>query len=199
MTPNLAEALAVLGVEPGTSLVEVRTRYRELLRSNHPDGAASSMMPGEANERTISVNRAFAIVVEAIDSGDGVCVPHPSEAPVQPGPRAHEPGRNSARVGLDVEHDGDTIHLDVPAPEAFALLLDAGAAVGGIGYVDRSLGLLELIVRFEGGPSCSVLVTLQGRAFGTDAFITMESIEAAPTPSLVPVLDALIAELRLLT
>ena len=51
-------------------------------------------------------------------------------------------------------------------------------------------------MRFEGGPSCSVLITLQGRAFGTDAFCTMESIEAAPTPAIRPVVEALVEELR---
>ena len=64
-------------------------------------------------------------------------------------------------------------------------------------YIRASqLGILELIVRFEGGPSCSVLITLQGRAFGTDAFCTMDSIEAAPTPPLRPVVEALVEELR---
>jgi hypothetical protein len=62
--------------------------------------------------------------------------------------------------------------------------------------VDRNLGILEVIVRFEGGPSCSVLMTMQGRAFGTDVFISMESIEADPTPALAPVLDALLEELE---
>jgi hypothetical protein len=64
-----------------------------------------------------------------------------------------------------------------------------------VAYFDRHLGLLETVVRFEGGPTCSVLITLQGRAFGTEAFITMESIEAAPTPPIGPVVDALVDEL----
>jgi hypothetical protein len=36
-----------------------------------------------------------------------------------------------------------------------------------------------------------VLFTLQGRALGTEVFAEMESIEAAPTPPLEPVLRAL--------
>ena len=51
------------------------------------------------------------------------------------------------------------------------------------------------MVRFEGGPTCSVLITLQGRAHHTDAFCTMESIEAAPTPPIRPVVEALVDEL----
>ena len=86
--------------------------------------------------------------------------------------------------------------IAAPPTEAYTLLLEAGARLGGIGYVDRQLGILEIIVRFEGGPSCSVLINLQGRAFGTDAFCTMESIEAAPTPPIRPVVEALVEELR---
>jgi hypothetical protein len=37
-----------------------------------------------------------------------------------------------------------------------------------------------------------VLFTLQGRAHGTDVFCEMESIEAAPTPAISPVLDSLL-------
>ena len=91
--------------------------------------------------------------------------------------------------------DGDTIAIAAPAPEAFALLLDAASTVGSVGYVDRQLGILEILVRFEGGPTCSVLITLQGRAFGTDAFCTMDSIESVPTPPLRPVVDALVIAL----
>ena len=97
---------------------------------------------------------------------------------------------------MEADADGDTIAIGAPPTEAFALLLEAAARLGGIGYVDRQLGILEVIVRFEGGPSCSVLITLQGRAFGTDAFCTMDSIEAAPTPPLRPVVEAIVEELR---
>ena len=67
--------------------------------------------------------------------------------------------------------------------------------VGDVAYVDAQLGILEIIVRFEGGPSCSVVMTLQGRATHTKVFCSMESIEAAPAPAIRPVLEALVAEL----
>ena len=85
--------------------------------------------------------------------------------------------------------------LDAPADEAFAALFEAAGRVGHVAYFDRNLGLLETVVRFEGGPTCSVLITLQGRAYGTEAFCTMESIEAAPTPPIAAVIDALVEEL----
>ena len=56
--------------------------------------------------------------------------------------------------------------------------------------------IIETIVRFEGGPSCSVLTTLQGRAHGTEVFCTMESIEAGATPPIRPVVEALVDAIR---
>ena len=82
--------------------------------------------------------------------------------------------------------------LHAPAAEAFAVLFEAAGRIGHVAYFDRQLGILETIVRFEGGPSCSLLITLQGRASGTEAFCTLESIEAQPTPSIRPVIEALL-------
>ena len=84
----------------------------------------------------------------------------------------------------------------MPAAEAYALLYEAAGRVGDIAYYDRRLGILEIIVRFEGGPSCSVVMNLQGRAHHTEVFCSMESIESAPAPAIAPVIEALVAELR---
>lgn len=192
MTRTLAEALAVLGLEPGQGAHELRQRQRELLRTNHPDVASAEISSVQANEITIAVNEAVAIVIAAIEAGDGVSIPSPPAPAPADLPR---PPVAQEIITVEIDSDGDTLRIDVPPPEAFAMLLEAGATLGGIGYVDRGLGLLELIVRFEEGPSCSVLLTMQGRAFGTDIFVTMESIEAAPTPALAPVVDALLEAL----
>jgi hypothetical protein len=185
---NLDEALTVLDVRPGASGAEVRSRYRDLMRANHPDLADPADL--DATERSARVNQAFRIVRDAVvESGDGF-VPRP--APPEP---SRDAGRASADVAPAVDIDGDTIHLEAPPDEAFQRLLEAAAEVGGIGHVDRHLGMLEVMVRFEGGPTCSVLLTLQGRAFGTDAFCTMDSIEAAPTPPIAPVIHALVEAL----
>jgi len=97
---------------------------------------------------------------------------------------------------VEAHHDGDTIWIEAPPDEAYQRLLDAAACLGGIGHVDRTNELLEVIVRFEGGPSCSVLMTLQGRAYGTEVFCEMESIEADPAPPLAPVLEELVTFLK---
>ncbi|MCU0310476.1 MAG: hypothetical protein MUE36_06000 [Acidimicrobiales bacterium] len=189
---TLTEALTVLGVAPGTPMAEVRTAYRALVRSNHPDVVDRPL----ATERTARVTTAFATVRSAVLAGGAGVVPEVTptatdlpEPPARPAPRW-----SSDQVAADAV-DGDTIAIEAPAAEAFALLLDAAATVGSVGYVDRHLGILEVLVRFEGGPTCSVLITLQGRAFGTDAFCTIDSIEATPAPPIRPVVEALVGAL----
>jgi DnaJ domain len=178
----LDEAMGVLGVGPGATSQEVRTAYRHLIRDTHPDRATAA----DATRRTARLTEAYALVQRSLASGAPTAA-----APAPPPPPTERLW--AAPVG------NDSITLDVPADEAFAALFEAAGRVGHVAYFDRQLGILETVVRFEGGPSCSVLITLQGRAHGTEAFCTMESIEAAPTPPIEPVMDALIAELGQLT
>lgn len=191
---ELAEALEILGLGPGTPMPEVRAAYRERVRLAHPDLVGPDGDRGAATAATARITSAFAVVRRAVlDGGTGAVPDPPPPAPVTADARPPRPWEHDV---VEADADGDTIAIAAPPTEAYARLLEAGARVGGIGYVDRHLGILELIVRFEGGPSCSVLITLQGRAFGTDAFCTMESIEAAPTPAIRPVVEALVEELR---
>jgi hypothetical protein len=202
MATPLRDALELLGVAPGATLRDVRACYLRLLRENHPDVVGDT---AGATERTAALTAAFATVRAAVLAAGGGVVPQPApEPPPPPGSRGTAAGAASVAawrlwrfepVEADVV-DHDTIAIGAPPAEAYALLLDAASEIGSIGYVDRRLGILEVMVRFEGGPTCSVLITLQGRAFSTEAFCTMESIEAAPTPPLRPVVEALVDALR---
>ena len=178
MTAQLRAAMVVLGVSASADLDEVRTAYLSRIRVAHPDAGGD---PDEA----AAITAAFDLLrLELVLHG---CLP--GEGPTE----SNEPATPVGPIdAVEIDTDGDTIFVAAPPHETFQLLLDAAATIGGIGHVDRHLGLLEVIVRFEGGPSCSVLITLQGRAFGTDAFCTMESIEAAPTPPIAPVVEALV-------
>jgi DnaJ domain len=179
---RLEEAMGVLGIGPGATSVEVRAAYRRLIRDHHPDLDSTT----DATRRTAELTQAYALVQRQLASSpDG-------RIEAAPDPLVPPPAATSVPVK---EIDGDSILLDVPADEAFAALFEAAGRVGHVAYFDRQLGILETVVRFEGGPSCSVLITLQGRAHGTEAFCTMESIEAAPTPPIGPVVDALVEEL----
>ena len=128
--------------------------------------------------------------------------PPPPPAPSSTTRPAAAPPRPTAAYDAAVEAElaaGDTLLLHAPMNEAFGALFEAAGRIGHVAYFDRQLGILETIVRFEGGPSCSFLITLQGRALGTEAFCTMESIEALPTPPLRPVIDALLDALAVET
>lgn len=86
----------------------------------------------------------------------------------------------------------DTLVLALPSDEAFDALLDAGAAIGDVTYVDAEAGLLEVLVTFDDGRRASALVTLQGRATGvTEAFVTLEGLGTDPVPAPAIVLAAL--------
>jgi DnaJ domain len=178
---RLEEAMGVLGVGPGATSVEVRAAYLRLVRDHHPDIDSTT----DATRRTAELTEAYALVQRRLAASPDGRIESPPEPPAASSPAA-------AQIK---EIDGDSILLDVPADEAFAALFEAAGRVGHVAYFDRQLGILETVVRFEGGPSCSVLITLQGRAHGTEAFCTMESIEAAPTPPIGPVVDALVEEL----
>lgn len=192
---DLDQARAILELPAQVTLDDVRAAYRRLLRRHHPDvdrGAG-------AQARTATIIEAYELVVGwAAEEGDPPVLRWPvNDLAPAPGP---EPARVRADGPYDVVDaqalDTDTIAVDAPPPETYAALMEAASRVGNIAYVDRQLGIVETMVRFEGGPTCSVVMTLQGRATFTEIFCTMESIEAAPTPPIGPVIDALVEALR---
>jgi len=185
---DLGEACSLLGIADGSSEKDVQSAFHGLMRLHHPDVVSARTENAADIVDASRLTEAYAIVVESIRTSPAKTVPAYSPTIVQPS--------SFATPSIASEHDGDTIWIEAPPDEAYQHLLEAAAALGGIGHVDRTLGLLEVIVRFEGGPSCSVLMTLQGRAHGTDVFCEMESIEAEPTPAIIPVLDALVEQLR---
>jgi molecular chaperone DnaJ len=191
------EALAVLGLGPGAAMTDVRAAYRRLVRQHHPDVAG----PGETAEAA-RLTEAYASLRRAAhdEQSDTITMngraaapaPPPRPAPPSPTPPTPTPYEEAIEAELAA---GDTLLVRAPATETFAALFEAAGRIGHVAYFDRQLGILETIVRFEGGPSCSFLITLQVRADGTEAFCTLESIEADPTPPIQPVMDALIEAL----
>jgi hypothetical protein len=189
MPMDVTRARAVLGVAAGASWAEVRATYRARIGAAHPDRA------GGDTARAAALNDAFATLARARRAGAlhtrsgpaGRAAPAPAEA--SPAPRPRGPG-----VPAEVL-DGDTIHLPMPADEAFARLVEACHHVGDVTYVDRSCAILEALVRIEGEGVCSLVISLQGRADGTDAFCTLESIERVASPPVRDVVAAVVAAL----
>lgn len=181
---DVAEARAALGVADGEGWEVVRAAYRRLIRAAHPDVTGDGATGAAAR-----LNEAYAVLSRAKRSGT-LYVPAPPipATPATPPPPAPPP------VGVAVEGT-DTVLLAVPPPEAFALMLDAAHRVGSVSYVDRSCAIFEVVVRV-GGEACSLVVTFQGRAHGTEAFLTLESLEQAASLSPEPVLREVVAALR---
>ena len=173
----------MLGVDAGASIDEIVEHHRSLQRRHHPDRFGGN--DRAATEYSARLNLALSVLRRS------VVKTVPADPPVENDDRA-------ATVGGDdeISTDGDTVLVAAPPDETFLRLLEAGATLGGIGHVDPRLGLLEFLVRFEGGPTCSVLLTLQGRSDHTEVWCEMESIEASPTPPLAPVVDELVSALR---
>jgi hypothetical protein len=186
---EVAVARAVLGLGPAPSWSEVRAAYRATMRRTHPD------LAGGTTARATEANVAYATLVRARRHGR-LHEPAPDRAPSPapaPGPARERP----SRVPVPAEVlDGDTIHLPVPPDEAFLLVLEACHRIGDVTYVDRSCAILETLLEVEGEGVCSLVVTFQGRAHGTEAFCTLEAIEHVASPPVHHVVAALVEALE---
>jgi hypothetical protein len=152
----------VLGVDGTADWAAVRDAYRRRIRLSHPDVAG----PGQVNEAA-SLNIAYAVLARAERSAETVEPDEPLAAPP-----AHDELQPDVRlIGTD------TIRIAAPADEAFGRLVDAAHRVGEVTYVDSSCAIFEAVVQLSDGESYSLVVTLQGRAEGTDAFCTLEALE----------------------
>ncbi|MBK9178536.1 MAG: DnaJ domain-containing protein [Acidimicrobiales bacterium] len=176
----MAEASRVLGVADDAPWPEVRAAYRRLVRAHHPDVARHA----DAGRTTARITAAYTVLRA---SRDGPGRTEPGAGPVA-GPVA-EP-----LVAEPLVAEADTLLLDAPHDEAFFALLDGADRLGEVTYVDADAGLLEVIVELCGLPAASVVITLQGRAQGTEAFVTVEPLGATEAPATAAVV-ALLAEL----
>jgi hypothetical protein len=160
---DVAGARAVLGVDRSATPDQLRAAYRSRLRAAHPD------VNGGGDAGTAEVVAAYRLLRD-VDADAGV------DAGAEAAPPEPEP--------VAVVVDGDTVTADLPAGDLFALLVEAGSALGQVAYVDPESGVLEVVVHLDGYGACSVVLTLQGRAVGfTEAWCTVEPLGGGPPPS----------------
>jgi hypothetical protein len=180
---DAVEARAVLGVGPRAGWVEVRAAYRRAIRGAHPDthGAA-------ATATAVRVNEAYAVLRRLQRAGTLDSAATLPPAPPPPAPPAPPP-----TVGVAVETD-DVLLLAAPPDEAFVVLLEAAHRVGNVSYVDRSSGIFEVVIR-QDDETCSLLVTLQARAHGTETLLALEALERAASLPTARVLARLLQAL----
>jgi hypothetical protein len=183
---DIAGARAELGLGSAPTWTEVRIAYRVQIAASHPDRA------GGDPARAAAVTEAYATLERAHREG------HLAErfpAPPAPAP----PAPHQAAEPLDEPPEvleGDTVHLAVPPDEAFARIVDACHRIGDLTYIDRSCAILEALLPVDGEGVCSLVISLQGRADGTDAFCTLEAIEHVGAPPVRPIVERLVSALR---
>jgi hypothetical protein len=182
---DVVEARSVLGVVESDGWDVVRVAYRRRIRAAHPDTHGAGATP-----TAVRLNEAYAVLSRAKRAG---ALPGPPPAGRSPAPPAPPPPPPPPPVGVTVVGN-DTVLLAAPPDEAFALLLEAGHRVGNVSYVDRSCAIFEVVVH-QDGETCSLVVTLQGRAHGTEAFVTLEAMERPATLPPGRIVERLVAEL----
>lgn len=187
------EAARVLGVRSDTPWPEVRRAYRTRIQTRHPDRAGASGVTDAV--RIIEAFRTLDRARSDPAKGAGPSPPAPPGPPVA----GHRSFRRVSPDGVApsvARLDADTLVLDAPSDETLRWLIEAANDIGEITYLDRSGPILEVLCTFEGEPATSLVVTLQGRIDGTEAFCTAESIEARPAPPTAAVVDLLELALR---
>ena len=183
-------ARAELGLGPEPTWTQVRIAYRAQIAASHPDREGGDPV------RAAVVTEAYATLERAHQEGRLAERATPVRAePLRGEPTPRQPPVEPLAEPPEVL-DGDTVHLAVPPDEAFARIVDACHRIGDITYIDRSCAILEALLPVEGEGVCSLVVSLQGRADGTDAFCTLEAIEHVATPPVRPVVERLVWALR---
>lgn len=166
-------ARAALGLDAGADPTATRAAFRRLLHDAHPDRNSSP----DAADRTRELVEAFRSL--------GVSDPYPdTDLDCDPLRNGGSPGGSTAddegspEPGIVTLVAADTIGLDCPADEAFAVLLEVAHRIGDVTYLDRQNELLEALLRTTEGTTLSMVISLQGRASGiTEAFVTLEPID----------------------
>jgi hypothetical protein len=186
------EAAAVLGVAPGADAEEIRAAFVAGIRLHHPDRAGD-----RSGERAAGIIEAYRVLGGTPTASAAAPVEEREpDRPPEPDPPAPSGGAGDDGAPPLARLDADTLLLAAPADEAFRWLVDAAHDLGAITYLDRSGPIFEALCRFEGEPATSLVVTIQGRAGGTEAFCTAESIEARPGPPVGAVVDLFELALR---
>ena len=166
--------------------LQVRIAYRAQIAASHPDRV------GGDPARAAIVTEAYATLERAHREGR---LADRRRAP----PAARTAARRAAGRAARRATGGARRRHRPPggAPdEAFVRLVEACHRIGDVTYIDRSCAILEALLPVEGEGVCSLVITLQGRADGTDAFCTLEAIEHVASPPVRPVVERLVHALR---
>ncbi len=151
-----ADALIVFGLDSTHTEADLRDAYRRTLRRTHPDVSDSPDAAVETRRITEAYRllRAYPTVPRPLDRVD-----------------AHR---------IDTVVEDDALLMTAPQDEVFDRLVAACEQVADVIDSDSDAGYLEARVPgIDGRLSPSQLVvTLQGRAHGTEVFFTLEPLDS---------------------
>ncbi len=169
---ELAEAWDVLGVAPGSDSAGVRARYLSALVSTHPDRSDAA----DATLATARLNEAYRIVQAALTAPQ--VMPHGRfDTRAQDRPPRRRPSVSVSMI------DDDTIAVEAPMGEAFALMVEVGHELGEVDHVEPGSAMISIVVEFLDIGVCQVLFTLQGRATGvTEVWCTADGLDRTAAP-----------------
>ncbi len=154
-------ARRLLGLPPGAGPDDARAAYRRLVKQHHPD---LSRAEGAA-ARTAELTAAYQLL---------------RDLPAEPQDEARGPARQVVAAALV---DATTIGIAAPADVTLLLLLDAAHRLGDVAYLDRSAGLVEVVVEFLDHPTSSVVLLVQERGDGvTEIACGVESLSGGSAP-----------------
>lgn len=166
------EARRVLGVAADATPTEIRSAFRRLVRSHHPDQS------GEASGvDTVRIIAAYRLL-ERMPTRRDV----PKSASARPGPVAAEAAAPQSRTKRDVRRRHDRVWVDLPPARAWPQLLEAAHDLGEVAYVDRSAALIEVVITFTEHPVCSVVLSVQAGRGGTEASVGVEALSGDVPP-----------------
>ncbi len=171
---DVMAALRILGIDRSAPWNEVRARYRELIRSAHPDTEPADPA---ATARAAELNVAFDIVATA--TGNGA---HPLPDLPTPAPVAEPAAAPSTAVTL---HAGPG--------DVFLQLLDAAHVIGDVSYMEPEAGLIQVLL--DDGDPCSaqLLISVDQLADPPTASFTLDSQNSAMAPPIRLIVEELAA------
>lgn len=189
---DLDEALATLGLRRDTTWPEVRAAYRTRIRAVHPDVA------GGRGSEAATLNAAFSVLERVYRRGEPPTPPRTTagaDAAPPPRPRARRPRTDLPFDGPIemVAVDDDGLALVAPADEVFLRLAMVIDDIGDVTYTDPDGGYLEAVVA---NGAAQLVVSLQGRAHATEAFFTLEPMDARAVPPIESIVRQIAARLR---